>query len=121
MVEDFRVGGIIPLAHVGGELKHGEEGTPQVSCSLDMALAILEDKSITDRWQLKEVINCYDTDSTKVDFSVICTLDLSKTLVNECKRLVGHHTDLVNDHDMDILPQTSQFMQPFSTEFLVRC
>ena len=40
VVEDFRVGDIIPLAHVGGELKHCEERTPQVSCFLDMALAI---------------------------------------------------------------------------------
>jgi len=39
-----------------------------------MAFVILEDKSIPDRWQLKEVTNCNDTDSTKVDFSVICTL-----------------------------------------------
>jgi len=58
VVEDFRVDGIIPLAHVGGELKHGEEVTPQVSCSLKMAFAILEDKSIPYRWQLKEVTNC---------------------------------------------------------------
>ena len=103
-----------------GELKHGEEVTPQVSCSLDMAFAILEDKSIPERWQLKEVTNCNDTDSTKVDFSVICTFYLSKTSVTECKCLVGHHTDLGNDHDMDILPKTSQFMQPFSTQFLIR-
>jgi len=85
----FRVGGIIPLAHVGGELRHGEKVTPQVSCSLDMAFAILEDKSIPDRWQLKEVTNCNDTDFTKVDFSISCTLYLSKMPVNECKRLVA--------------------------------